>query len=358
MRKSLGWACLNAALIGWSGSSYAVEYNPVDESSVASYSDVNYEISPSEAIQGESGVVELCGHSDACCGASGPCVGNFLDNTSIFVGVDSFKSIGDRLTNINGGTGSLTGSFGGVAGFNTGFGLGDSKLRGQFGASYGVYDLRGRIRLVPEDNDVENQGFFTTGLYKRGDMVNDCDRVSYGAVIDVFATDNWGINANTINLGQVRYMAGYALNEKVEIGGFGSAHLWDDQAAVTVAGAPGVQREVRAANSLNGYLRGNTAFGGQLMAYAGGFDGADIQGWQFGLAGESPLSRWFSLYGNFNYAVPSANSGPTGSGEEQFSVQFGLAYYLGGKAVSPSVTGQKGLPLFDVANNSSFLITD
>lgn len=189
-------------------------------------------------------------------------------------------------------------------------------------------------------------------------MVNDCDRVSYGAVLDVFTTDNWGVNANSINLGQVRYMAGYALSDKFEIGGFGSAHLWDDQAAVTVAGAPGVQRTVRAANSLNGYLRGNTAFGGQLMAYTGGFDGADIQGWQFGLAGEAPLSNWFSLYSNFNYAVPSANSGATGSGEEQFNIQFGLAYYLGGKAVSPSVTGQKGLPLFDVANNSSFLVTD
>ena len=125
-----------------------------------------------------------------------------------------------------------------------------------------------------------------------------------------------------------------------------------------LAGAPGVRRTVRAANQLNGYLRGNTPFGGSLMGYVGGFDGADIQAWQFGATGDAPLSNWFSLYGNFNYAVPSASAGPNGSGEEQFAMQFGVAYYFGGKAVSRTVTGQRGLPLLDVANNSSFLITD
>jgi hypothetical protein len=33
-------------------------------------------------------------------------------------------------------------------------------------------------------------------------------------------------------------------------------------------------------------------------------------------------------------------------------------YYFGGNAQNPSVTGNKGLPLLDVANNRSFLITD
>jgi hypothetical protein len=109
---------------------------------------------------------------------------------------------------------------------------------------------------------------------------------------------------------------------------------------------------------MNAYLRGNTTRGGSLMGYVGTFDGADIQDWQFGATGDAPLSNWVSLYGNFNYAVPSARSGPAGSGEEQFAMQIGIAYFFGGKAVSPSVTGQRGLPLLDVANNSSFLITD
>jgi hypothetical protein len=276
----------------------------------------------------------------------------------IFAGVDNYKSIGDRLTNINGGTGSLTSSFGGVVGFNSGFGLGDWDLRGQFGASYGAYDPRGRVALIPEATEIEHQEFVTAGVYKRGDMLHDCDPISYGLVCDAFFAENWGINANTVNLGQFRAIAGYALNQCTEIGAFGTVNMWDDEAAVTIAGAPGVQREIRAANQLNGYIRRNTAFGASLMAYAGGFDEADIQSWQFGLTGDAPLSCNCSLYGNFNYAVPSATAGPNGSGEEQFGIQVGLAYYFGGKAASRSVTGQRGLPLLDVANNGSFLITD
>ncbi|MGC4007197.1 MAG: hypothetical protein QM811_30350 [Pirellulales bacterium] len=205
---------------------------------------------------------------------------------------------------------------------------------------------------------LESQGFLTAGVFKRGDMEVECDRVSYGLVVDSFFADRWGVNANTINLGQVRGIVGYALNMRNEVGFFGTAHLWDDEAAVTVAGAPSIRREIRAANQFNAYYRHNTDFGGSLMFYVGGFDQADIQSWQFGMNGEAPLSHRCALYGNFNYAAPRRPAGPTGSGEEQFSIQTGLVFYLGGKAVSRSVTGQRGLPLQDVANNGSFLITD
>jgi hypothetical protein len=292
--------------------------------------------------------------SGDCCE---PCVGNWLDNTAIFTGADIYKSIGDRVTNIAGGPGALSSSFGGVTGFNTGFALGDLALRGQVGASYGLYDPRGRLAIVPQSTDTEQQAFVTAGVYKRGDALRD-DPWSYGTVVDAFMSDNWGINANEVEMGQIRGIVGYALSERFEVGGFGTAHLWHDSAAVTVAGAPGVRREVRAANQFNGYLRGNTTSGGSLMGYVGLFDRSDVQAWQFGLTGDAPLSQWFSLYGNFNYAVPSAGAGAGGSGEEQFAMQFGVAYFFGGKAASPSVTGQKGLPLLDVANNGSFLITD
>jgi hypothetical protein len=373
MRKNFWWACVGAALMGWNGLAYAGEMSLAEAPSASGFTigDPAYgvggsESSLDEALKDES-AVELCnyGASCGCAGACGcadacgcaPALGNWFDNTVIFSGADIYKSIGDRLTNINGGTGSLTSSFGGVTGFNTGFALGDLALRGQFGASYGLYDPRGRLAIVPQSTDVEQQAFVTTGVYKRGDALRD-DPWSYGTVVDAFMSDNWGINANEVEVGQVRGILGYALSERFEVGAFGTAHLWHDSAAVTVAGAPGVRREVRAANQMNGYLRGNTLAGGSLMGYLGLFDNADIQDWQFGLTGESPLSQYFSLYGNFNYAVPSARAGAAGSGEEQFNIQFGVAYFFGGKAASPSVTGQRGLPLLDVANNGSLLITD
>jgi hypothetical protein len=157
---------------------------------------------------------------------------------------------------------------------------------------------------------------------------------------------------------QLRGIIGYALNEWTEIGVWGTVHVNDDQAAVTIAGAPGVLSTIRAMNQANFYVKRNTEFGAELMAYAGVLDNADIGDWQFGLLGQAPISCNWSVYGNFNYVVPSSAAGPDGSGEEQFDVGFGLAYYFGGKAKSPSVTGQAGLPLLNVANNGSFLITD
>lgn len=348
MRRFFAWA-LFSALFGCCGTASA---DPGDIATISG-GDVVYDISvPYEPIMEESDFNPVC---DRC---GDPCQGSFVDNTLIFAGADVYKSLGDRITNINGGVGGLTNSFGGVVGFNTGFALGDSKLRGQIGASYGAYDFKGRMTLVPEDRDVEEQEFITAGIYKRGDMQLEDDPLSYGVVVDAFYAENWGVNSNAISLGQIRGIVGYALNKRSEIGSFATFNVWDDRAAVTVAGAPGVQTTIRAANQVNAYYRYNTSFGGSLMGYVGGFDDRDIQSWQFGLNGTAPLSHYAALYGNFVYAAPNSRTGPRGSGEEQFAIQFGLVYYLGGKSVSKTVTGQRGLPLLDVANNGSFLVTD
>ncbi len=285
--------------------------------------------------------------------------GDWRDNTYLWGGGDVYKSIGERITNINGGVGALTSSFGTVGGFNTGFALGDSNIRGQIGASLGVYDYKGRIALGgPNSNQAETQTFFTAGVYKRGDMLNDCDRVSWGLVFDNFSASQWGVNSNEITLGQMRGVFGYALNERTEIGMFGTMHLYDDNAAVTVAGAPGVLRPIRAMNQANSYIKRNTAFGAQLTGYVGILDRADIGDWQFGLIAQVPVSHNWSVYSNFNYVAPSVRPGPTGSGEEQFNASVGLVYFFGGKSVSSTVSGQRGLPLLNVANNGSFLVTD
>lgn len=331
MRKYIGWAVLCALIMGWSG-----------------------------AAHGQSASVPIC--EDGTCGydavSCGDCIGNWFDNTMVFAGVDAYKSIGERVTNIAGGPGALTGSFGAVAGFNTGFALGDSNIRGQVGGSYGVYDFRGRLAIVPQSDEEETQTYLTAGFYKRGDMLTDCDPISWGLVLDSFHADQWGVNANTLALGQVRGIFGYAWNECTEIGVWGTLNAWDDNAQVTVAGG-GPFRTVRAMNQANLYLKRNSEFGAQVAGYVGIFDSADVASWQFGLMAQSPLSYNTSLYSNFNYVVPGAPAGAGGSGEEQFSVSVGLCYYFGcGKAVSPSISGHKGLPMLNVANNGSFLVTD
>jgi hypothetical protein len=281
-----------------------------------------------------------------------------LSSTYVWTGGDVYKSLGDRITNINGGTGGLTNSFGIVSGFNTGIGLGDSPVRLQVGASYGIYDFKGRLGIIPEDEKTEKQVFITAGIYKRGDMSHERDPISWGVVYDYFHAEQWGVNANQIQLSQVRGIFGYALNQRTEIGVWGTINVSSDRAAVTVAGAPGVLTTIRAMNQANLYVKQNFSFGAQLTGYVGALDGADIGKWQFGLRGQMPLSENWSAYGNFNYVMPHTPAGPVGSGHEQWNVSFGLTYYFGGNAQNPSVTGNRRLPLLDVANNSSFLVTD
>lgn len=313
-------------------------------------------VSQSPAVQAQT--VSPVRRAPARAVAPAPVSNNPLDNTYVWIGGDVYKSIGDRLTNINGGTGGLTNSFGVVGGFNTSVGIGDFPVRLQAGASYGIYDFYGRLRIVPDAFDTEKQSFFTVGLYKRGNMHTDRDPISWGIVYDVMQAQHWGINANNIDLSQVRATFGYALNESTEIGVWGSFGVKNDRAAITVAGAPGVLSTIRATDQGNLYVKQNFAFGAELTAYVGMLDNASVSQWQAGLKGQMPLNNYWSAFGNFNYVVPNAASGPNGSGLEQFNVSFGLTYYFGGNAANPSVTGNRNLPLLPVAGNSTFLVTD
>ena len=330
MKSFFGWALFCASLL-CGGVSYGQSYSDPGCSAPSACEGCNY---------------------DPCC------LGNWLDNTVIFGGADVYKGLGERITNINGGIGALTSSFGAVTGFNTGFALGDSNIRGQIGGSYGVYDFEGRLAVQPNARSTEEQFFVTTGIYKRGDMLNDCDAVSWGIVLDAFNAASWGVNSQEINLGQVRAIYGYALNECTEIGVWGTLSTWTDNAAVTVAGAPGVISAIRAQNQGNIYLRKDFGFGGNVMFYTGIFDSANISDWQVGMNAVAPLGPSISLYANFNYVIPGAPVGPAGAGEEQYNASCGLVYYFGGKSVAPSISGHKGLPLLNVANPGSFLVTD
>ena len=185
----------------------------------------------------------------------------------------------------------------------------------------------------------------------------DCDRISWGLVYDNLFDHQWGWAANSLYLSQIRGIFGYALNECNEVGGWGTFHTQYDNVSL---GFPigGVTTKIRAMNQANAYLRHNWAFGGSTMAYLGVVDKADIGSWQFGMLNQAPLSNNLSLYGNFTYVAPGSKTGLVGVAEEQWNVSVGLVYYWGGKAVSSTVSGQKGLPLLPVANNGSFLITN
>src|ERR1044071_4730138 len=134
-----------------------------------------------------------------------------LNNTYVWLAGETYKGLGERITNINGGTGALTGSFGGVAGLNNSFGNDEFPIRLQAGASYGVYDFRGRIALIPNSTEKEKHSIYTVGAYMRGDGWSEdwYRRISVGVVYDHLSADNWGVNAGGVSLAQIRGVAGY-----------------------------------------------------------------------------------------------------------------------------------------------------
>lgn len=290
------------------------------------------------------------------CGGKG--VGNWLDNTQLFFGADAYKSLGDSgLTGFNPTPFSLGNSFGAVSGFNTGIRLGESRIRAQVGASYGVYDIKGRTTIAPiKDNNFEQQTFVTLGFNKRSDVCAG-DRISWGTVYDQLIDHQWGWAGNEVYLSQIRSIMGYALNETNEVGVWGTLHLNNDLAGLGFPPNAALTR-IRAMNQSNLYLRHNWAFGGNSMMYVGAVDSADIASWQLGMINVAPVSNFSSLYGNFTYVAPGSATGLVGSAEEQWNVSVGMVFYLGKKAVSRTVSGNQGTPLLPVANNGSFLITN
>ncbi|HTN76914.1 MAG TPA: DUF6666 family protein [Pirellulaceae bacterium] len=312
-----------------------------------------FRLPPVEATRGDGdfflrsqseGLVTDAAPCDVCAAPCDACgIGNWWDNTELFLGADAFASVGDSPA---GGFGN---NFGVVTGFNSGFALGESKIRGQFGASYGAYDPKGRSLFGLENSALEEQVFLTGGIYKRSDIENS-DRISWGVVYDGLITDNYGILADELALGQFRGIFGYALNECHEVGGWGTLHVNDDSSSPLAT--------LRAMNQANAYWKQNWQYGASTSVYVGAMDSADVGDWVLGVTGRAPLSERVALYSGATYVTPSSATGAVGSVEAQWNVFTGLVYTPGGKSVSRTVSGQAGLPLLPVANNSTFLITD
>ena len=290
---------------------------------------------------------------ESCGCANDP--GCWRENLQLFIAGDAWKNHGDDDDNNN---------FGYRAGFNMGFGR-NTRIRGQLGASYGVYDFHGRED--PQQVPTERQIFLTGGIYKRSNVCAD-DRVSWGMVYDFMKTENWGEEADDIELGQFRFQVGYAVSSSTELGLWGALAVEDD---LTVSLGGGI--DVKARDQVNLYWRRNTELGAELMIYIGlaeeptGINQVqlptDMSEFVLGVAGNAPLSNRWALTGNVHYIIPSTAPGdnaPNGIensyAEESWNVTLGLVFYPGGNAVANSISGWAGLPLMPVADNGTFSV--
>lgn len=304
---------------------------------------------------------EHCG-SDACTGECSACDDGCCDDCDLgcgrcladcdgcpglglvgWAGLDTFRGLPD---------GPLAGNFGLVSGLNSGLRLpgifGDLGLGWQTGASYGLYDLQGRVGFEPASS--QEQFFVTTGFFRRATAELP---VSGGLVYDWMINDNFGAFASEPFLGQWRGQLGYALGARHEVGWWGAFHDRRDQQAGLA---------FRGISQQNMYLRRHLNNGGDGWIYVGipernRLTGAGSLGeWIVGGALSVPLGNRLASYLNFAYMCPSAPAGAIATVEEYWQLGAGLAFYPGRAARSSTVAGRCWLPLMPVATNGTFMV--
>lgn len=258
-----------------------------------------------------------------------------------FAAADGWKTKGDDDDNNN---------FGFRLGLNSSFGNWHG-IRAQLGASAAGYDFFGRNDTNPEHG--ESQIFITSGLSRKA----DCSigrRVSWGVVWDYMSGHNWGEDADDIDLHQFRYLAGYSLSQRNEVGFWGTFGVNSDR-GFNLGPSPLLEPM----DQYNIYCRRNWEFGGQTMGYLGlADDRYDLGEFIVGCNGTVPLSQRTSLFGAAHYVIPSTSPGdddPNGIensySEETWNISFGMSWTFG-----PHRCPCRNAPLLPVADNGTFSV--
>ncbi len=295
--------------------------------------------SPSQS----SDVVGCTAACDDCCECG---FGSVWENTSLLLAADGWRT---RLDDDD------ANNFGFRTGFNTALGWWDSPVRLQLGASYAGYDLTGRDAAALRGvNSAEEQVFATLGISKRSDVCGgDC--LSWGVVYDLLYDDHLGEAAQEVKLTQVRFQTGWALSEGNEIGIAGAVHANRDS-YLTADG--GLTIPVSALDQISAFWHHTWETGADTTLYLGAAE--DPGDFLLGVTGQAPLSGALALFGTATYIVPSTSAGDSLAfeeySEEYWNISFGLVWYPGCKAASPSVSGPQGLPLLPVADNGTFAV--
>ncbi len=273
--------------------------------------------------------------------------------SSLDLGYDTFRGMTDVARPDNSGA-----KIGGNLGIPLPFEAYD--LGVQLGASYGVYDWRGRLNTTTGNaiDDTMNQTFVTAGLFHRANY--DCgERVSWGVVYDAMFGGNWGlVGDDDVNLSQWRGQISYSLNCRNDIGLLGVLHDRDD---IGGQAGGGDLNHYEAISHLDVFLEHRFNSGARGRVWLGIPEGSalDREGSTidliFGATFTMPLNNYWEAYGSFQYGNPSSSGNPfngfgTDASSEIYSnVAVGVVFYPGGRCNCRN-------PLLPVANNSSFLV--
>lgn len=213
-------------------------------------------------------------------------------------------------------------------------------LSGQLGTALGWYDLKGTPFTGPQSRF---QSFTTVGIFQSLMEGNVRWGVAYDFLYDAYFKN--------FNFGQWRAKAGWWVNQRNEVGVWGTLAGYGDAAVMDGAGTVNRFRPITQANLYWQHL-----WQGGISTQSW-FGAAEKPGeLVFGADMFAPLNGSLAMVGNFNY-ITAAN-GPrnnTSRGEEFWNVSFGIAWYPGANATRAARSRQR--PFMPVADNGSFAVT-
>ncbi len=288
-----------------------------------------------------------CG-CDACCNEV-DCIPFFLPLLRVnwcrfdfFAGVQGYTGPMNHVGADNFGRAS-SGSFGFYEGFNEG-----RSLRRLFGwdmaAQFGVRATQSNLSGASFTEETRNQVFVTGGLFRRVDY-----GLQYGVVVD-YLSDDWYFHGDLV---QVRSELSWR-TEGCHVCGFQYfAGVSDDTSTFTIRdGAGGIFNGTVNFEPTDQYR----FFYRRLLPQSGQWDA--FGGWsgnEDGIVGTTlslPLRRNIVLSTGATFLFPTDNDEATDFEHESWNISLGLIYRPGG----PKGCGRYCRPLFDVADNGTFMV--
>jgi Family of unknown function (DUF6666) len=273
-----------------------------------------------------------CGHDyhgwHRCTGVCCPYA--WLDESSLFVGVQGFKNPTDLGRNGNFG---FTEGVNFAGAFWNHFGIGY-----QVGARFGQSNLSGESASGALDHS-RDQVFLTTGLFQRAFQGNG---LQWGAVFD-WLEDQYFVDNN---FAQVRAEASYLINGN-EVGFWGAFGTSGNKPVL-------IDQDTvlfRTTDLFAFFYRRTLVSGGQGRAWVGftgngeGLVGADFR---------VPVSNNIDLLSGFNYVIPNQGVNAGGSVQEGWGLAMNVVWYP-----TRARCGTHNGPyraLFNVADNSTFML--
>ncbi|TWU48375.1 hypothetical protein Poly59_52220 [Rubripirellula reticaptiva] len=267
------------------------------------------------------------------------CRFQFFAGVQGFTGPMSYANTNAASPNSRSGSSS----FGFYEGINEGRSL-KKWLGWDMAAQLGFRATQSNLSGSEFSNSQRSQVFVTGGLFRRVDY-----GLQYGAVFD-YMDDDWWFNGN---LTQIRGELSWKTKECHSFGFQFMSGLGDDSSKTEVTSSAGAlinsTINFEPLDQYRLFYRRLLAGSGDWSAFGGWTDNGDtILGANMNL----PLRQKLVLATGVTYLAPAEGDNNLGNREEGWNISMGLVYRPGG----PTGCGRYCRPLFDVADNGTFMV--